>query len=262
MLKTGLFLTVLSSKGSEMFQKFKIKNMFFCLALGTQSQDAHEWLKFAEQQMRGDRSRSEMKMTITTPNWKRTLEITSDVEGKKQALSTIKSPAKEKGIKTLRLENNMWNYFPKLRRKIAVSSSMLLASWMGSDFTNDDILKASSMADDYEHRFDASKESKEYKVIINEAKPSSKVMWPKIITYSSKEDCLPRKYEYYDKENKLKRVLTFDNIKKFNHHLVPTHWEMIPQDGESKKTVIDYIDINFNIKFSKDHFTQKNLTSF
>src|SRR5690606_21093213 len=102
-------------------------------------------------QMRGDKSRSEMVMTIKTPNWTRTLEIESDVEGKNKALSTIKAPAKEKGIRTLRIEQNMWNYFPKLKRKVAVSSSMLLASWMGSDFTNDDILKASSMSDDYSH---------------------------------------------------------------------------------------------------------------
>src|SRR5690606_34644285 len=119
--------------------------------------------------------------------WTRTLEIESDVEGKRQALSTIKSPPKEKGIRTLRIENNMWNYFPKLKRKVAVSSSMLLASWMGSDFTNDDILKASSMGEDYHHKFIADEKvgDETYKVIENEAKTTSKVMWPKIVTYAS-----------------------------------------------------------------------------
>jgi len=241
-----------------MFSKIFPKNLFFCVALGANINNADEWLKYADKEMRGDRSHSEMVMTITTPNWTRTLEIESDSEGKKQALSTITSPAKEKGIRTLRIENNMWNYFPKLKRKVAVSSSMLLSSWMGSDFTNDDILKASSMSEDYDHKF--LPDEKEYKVIENTAKSTSKVMWPKIVTYSSKEDCLPRTYKYYDKENTLKRTLTLDNIKNFDGHKFLSHWEMTPEDDASKKTVIDYKDAKFNLKFESNHFTHSKLT--
>jgi hypothetical protein len=241
-----------------MLKKMFRKDILFCLALGVKANDPDQWLKYSEKQMRGERSHSQMTMTIQTPDWTRVLEIESDVEGKKQALSTIKSPAKEKGIRTLRIENNMWNYFPKLKRKVAVSSSMLLASWMGSDFTNDDILKASSMAEDYIHQF--GKEQKEFKVIENFAKSDSKVMWPKIETYASKEDCLPRIYKYFDKEGKLRRTLTFSEIKKFDGHLVPTHWEMVPEDDKKKKTVLNYQSINFKVKFGPDHFSQKNLT--
>lgn len=241
-----------------MLKKIFRKDLLFCVALGAQANNPDQWLKYAEKQMRGDRSHSEMTMTIETPDWTRVLEIESDVDGKKQALSTIKSPAKEKGIRTLRIENNMWNYFPKLKRKVAVSSSMLLASWMGSDFTNDDILKASSMAEDYIHQF--GKDQKEFKVIENFAKSESKVMWPKIVTFASKKDCLPRIYKYYDKEGKLKRTLSFTEIKKFDDHLVPTHWEMYPEDDKKKKTIIDYQSISFKVKFGADHFSQKNLT--
>ncbi len=234
------------------------KDFVFCLALGAKINNPDAWLDYQEKEMRGDRSRSDMVMTIKTPNWSRTLEILSDVEGKKQALSTIQSPAKDKGIRTLRIENNMWNYFPKLKRKVAVSSSMLLASWMGSDFTNDDILKASSMAEDYSHKF--AKDIPGFKVIINTAKSNSKVMWPRIVTYASKKDCLPRRYGYYDKEGKLRRTLNFSQIKTFNGHKVPTHWEMIPQDDKTKKTVIDYRSIDFAVVFKPDQFSQKNLT--
>jgi hypothetical protein len=234
------------------------KDIVFCVALGANVKNPDAWLRYQEKEMRGERSRSEMTMTIQTPNWNRTLEILSDVEGKKQALSTIQAPAKDKGIRTLRIENNMWNYFPKLKRKVAVSSSMLLASWMGSDFTNDDVLKASSMAEDYDHRF--AKDQKDLKVIINTAKGSSKVMWPRIVTYASKKDCLPRAYRYYDKEGKLRRTLTFSAIKTFDGHKVPTHWEMVPEDDKTKKTVIDYRSIDFDVAFKPDHFSQKNLT--
>lgn len=240
------------------------KDIVFCIALGANANNAEEWAKYAEKEMRGDRSKAQMEMTIQTPNWSRTLEIESDVEGKKLALSTIKSPAKEKGIRTLRVENNMWNYFPKLKRKVAVSSSMLLASWMGSDFTNDDVLKASSMAEDYQHTFLENKKLNgiDYRVIENKAKSDAKVMWPKIVTYASPVDCLPRQYHYFDKQNKLKRILSLDEIKTFDGHKVPTRWVMQPQDDQKKKTQIIYKDIDFKVQFNANHFSQKNLTDF
>ena len=85
-------------------------------------------------------------------------------------------------------------------------------------------------------------------------------MWPRIVTYASKEDCLPRMYKYFDKEGKLKRTLHFSSIKKFNGHKVPTHWEMVPENDKTKKTIIDYKSINFNVKFKPNHFSQMNLT--
>jgi hypothetical protein len=247
-----------------MLNKIIRKDLFFCAALGINLNNADEWQKYSENQMRGDRSQAQMVMTIKTSNWERTLEIDSDVEGKKLALSTITSPAKEKGIRTLRIENNMWNYFPKLKRKVAVSSSMLLASWMGSDFTNDDILKASSMSEDYSHKFlpDQKIDGVQYKVIENKAKGDAKVMWPKIVTYASPTDCLPRQYRYYDKSDNLKRIMYFDKIKDFDGHKVPTHWEMQPQDDLNKKTVVEYKKINFSPKFKPNHFTQQNLTDY
>jgi hypothetical protein len=246
-----------------MFKFLFRKDIVFCIALGANLNNPDEWLQYQEKQMRGDRSKAEMVMTIKTPHWTRTLEIESDVEGKDHALSTIKSPAKEKGIRTLRIEKNMWNYFPKLKKKIAVSSSMLLASWMGSDFTNDDVLKASSMASDYDHKFAAKDEvidGEELKVIENTAKSNSKVMWPKIVTLNSKKDCLPRMYRYYDKEGKLKRTLSFSDIKSFDDHKIPTHWEMVPADDNTKQTIIDYKSIKFKIQFQPNHFGQQNLT--
>lgn len=245
-----------------MFKKLLRKDFVLCVALGANVNNADEWLKYSEKQMRGDRSHSEVTMTIQTPNWNRTLEIESDVEGKKLAISTITSPAKEKGIRTLRIENNMWNYFPKLKRKVAVSSSMLLASWMGSDFTNDDILKASSMADDYTHTFIPNEtiDGEEYRVINNIAKSDTKVMWPRIVTYASPKDCLPRIYRYYDKEGKHRRTLTLSDVKKFDGNLFPSHWEMKPEDEPNKKTILDYKNVKFNISFPKDHFSQQNLS--
>lgn len=233
----------------------------FCAVLGVKAQDAHEWIKYTDSQLRGDSSESTITMMVQNPNYTRTLEIKSYVEGKGSALSEIISPAKEKGIRTLRQDNKMWNYFPKMKRKIAVSSSMLLSSWMGSDFTNDDILKASKMSEDYNHEFleDKTINGESYKVIKNTAKENTKAMWPKILTMMSKKDCLPRYYEYYDKEDKLRRTLELKNLKTFGDNKFFTDWKMKPID-DNKFTTLTYKDIKFNVKFPSDKFTQKTLT--
>ncbi len=236
--------------------------LVFCAVLGVKAQDANEWIKYADNQMRGDRSESHITMTVQNPNYTRTLEIKSSVEGKNSALSEILSPAKEKGIRTLRLENKMWNYFPKMKRKIAVSSSMLLSSWMGSDFTNDDILKASKMSEDYSPKFLADKtiNGESFKVIENNVKENTKAMWPKIVMMMSQKDCLPRYYEYYDKENTLKRTLELDKMKNFDGHQFLTEWKMIPAGEKNKFTTLKYNDVKFNVKFSNEQFSQKKLT--
>src|SRR5690554_1572297 len=234
----------------------------FCAVLGVKAQDAHEWIKYTDSQLRGDSSEATITMTVQNPNYTRTLEIKSYVQGKSQALSEILSPAKEKGIRTLRLDNKMWNYFPKMKRKIAVSSSMLLSSWMGSDFTNDDILKASKMSEDYNHKFieDKTVGGETYKVIENTVKENTKAMWPKILTLMSKKDCLPRYYEYYDKENNLKRTLKLDNLKVFDNHQFFTEWKMIRTVETEKYTSLTYKYSKFNVKLPSDKFTQKSLT--
>jgi hypothetical protein len=237
------------------------KEYVFCVAIGAGA-NANDWLKYSEAQMRGDQSKAEIEMTIETPNWKRILEVSTDVEGKKNALTFIKSPAKEKGIGTLRIDNNMWNYFPKLKRKVTVSPSMLLSSWMGSDFTNDDLLKASSMYEDYKHEFlpDETMGAEKFKVINNTAKSDALVIWPKIVTLASQKDCLPRFHRYYDKQNKLIRTLALKDVKNFDGHMVPSVWTIQPENDPKKKTTIVYKSLKFNIKYSKNHFTLKTLT--
>ena len=240
------------------------REFVFCIAIGGGPlKDADDWLKFAEHHMRGDRSQATISMEIKAETWERKLQIRADVEGDDQALVFIDSPAKEKGIGTLRLKNSMWNWFPKLTRKATVSPSMLLASWMGSDFTNDDLLKASSMSKDYVHKFtpDETLNGETYKVIENKAKSDAKVMWPKIITLASSKDCLPRIHRYYDKQGNLIRVMTLSDMQEFDGHIVPRIWEMVPQNGNGKKTVLTYEKVGFKPKFPPNHFTMQALTN-
>ena len=242
--------------------KFK-KEFFFCVAVGgAPVKTADQWLKYMEDQMRGDQSKAELTMLIKTPSWERQLEIRSDVKGKDEALTFIDAPAKEKGTGTLRLGNNMWNYFPKLKRKVTVSPSMLLANWMGSDFTNDDLLKASSMYEDYSHTFtpDQTVDGKTYKVINNLAKSDAKVIWPRIETLADKKDCLPRFHRYYDKKGELIRTLALSEIATFDGHKVPKRWVMTPHKKEGQQTEMIYKKLQFKVDFKSSHFSLQNLT--
>lgn len=239
------------------------KEFFFCVAVGgAPVKTADQWLKYMDDQMRGDKSRAQLIMKITSPTWERELNINTDVQGKDEALTFITAPAKEKGIGTLRLGSRMWNYFPKIKKTVTVSPSMLLGSWMGSDFTNDDLLKASSMSEDYNHTFKSDEKvgTVAYKVIENTAKSDAKVIWPKIVTLADKKDCLPRFHRYYDKKGELIRTLALSKVKTFDGHKVPTFWEMTPHKEKGRKTVMEYKSLTFKVNFNKDHFSMKKLT--
>lgn len=239
------------------------KEVLFCVAIGGGPlKSADDWIRFAEQNVRGDRSQAKITMAIKAETWERTLELRADAEGDEKALVFIDAPAKEKGISTLRLSGNMWNWFPKLKRKVTVSPSMLLASWMGSDFSNDDLLKASNMWKDYSHAFlpDAKIGEESFKVIENVAKSDAKVMWPKVVSYFSPKDCMPREHRYFDKQNKLLRILSLSGYQTFDGHYVPTVWQMVPQDGKGKKTVMTYEKLSFKVQFPPHHFTLQALT--
>jgi hypothetical protein len=243
-------------------KKLFLSSLLCTTFTGVNLKQATDWLDFAEQQMRGKSSIGKYSMLIKTENWERSLEIDASVEGQNKALIFITDPAKEKGVATLRLDNNLWNYFPKLKKKIIVAPSMLLSSWMGSDFTNDDVLKASSLFEDYDHKFLTIKNPKynQFVAIENMVKSNTKAIWPKIVSYHSKEDCLPRVQQYFDKSGKLKRAMIFSKVKKFGNNLLPSVWTIQPADDKKKSTTIIYKQLKFNVKFPEGHFTERKLT--
>lgn len=239
---------------------------FYCAAvasLGPKAiKDANEWTRYADDQMRGKSSEAKMVMNIETPQWKREMELHSKIQGRDKSIVFIQTPPKDKGIGTLRLEMKMWNYFPKLKRTVIVSPSMILSSWMGSDFTNDDLLKASSVIEDYHHKFlsDDKIDGETFKVIENLAKENAKVTWPKILSYVSSKDCLPREQRYYDQDGKLLRVMKLSEIKTMGGHLIPTLLEMKNESTKEQKTILRYVDAKYDISFDENEFTMKNLT--
>jgi len=122
--------------------------------LNAQELTAKEVIREADDQINGEESSiSEMSMTIVRPTWERTVEFKNWVKGSDYALTLITAPASEKGQTYLKRGNEMWNWNPSISRLIKLPPSMMSQGWMGSDYTNDDILKESSVVEDYTHRF-------------------------------------------------------------------------------------------------------------
>jgi len=234
----------------------------FAESRGQDQADAKQIIRKMDLLMRGDSSFSVFKMTITDPNWQRTLTMKAwEKRKERKTFIRILSPPKEAGTVTLKIMFEMWNYIPRVERIMKIPPSMMMQPWMGSDFTNDDLIKASSMVNDYVHEvveeemmagFNA------YKVELH-PKPDAPVIWGKIMIWVRKKDSLPLRQEFFSERGKLVRVLTFSDIKELGGKDIPAYWEMVPANKQGRMTSLELIDIQFDLPMDDSIFTLKNL---
>jgi outer membrane lipoprotein-sorting protein len=200
-------------------------------------------------------------MKIVKPDWSREVSIKVWSLEPEFALVLITAPARDKGMVTLKREKEVWNWLPSVRRVIKIPPSMMLQSWMGSDFTNDDLVRQSSIIDDYEHAIDREEEYEGYDcwVIQLTPKPEAGVVWGKILMWISQDGYLQLKTEYYDEDDFLIKTMLGSKVKKMGGRLIPTHWEMIPMDEPGNKTTFEYNDMQFNVSIKQSFFSQQNM---
>ena len=223
-----------------------------------------EIVKRSDDLLRGDTQKGNYTMTITTPGWERTLKLYVDSKGRDKMFIRILSPAKEKGITTLRIKNEMWNYLPNVERIIKIPPSMMLQPWMGSDFANDDLVKESSVVHDYTHRLirEEKREGADVYCIELTPRPQAGVVWDKRIMWIRKADFIPVRDEYYGKNNKLIKVLVYTHIKKISDRRIPSRWEMIAETQKNHRTVIEVgDDVVYNGDIADSVFSLQNLKS-
>lgn len=168
----------------------------------------------------------------------------------------ILAPKKDRGVTTLKLDTEMWNYFPKVNKTIKVPPSMMMSSWMGSDFTNDDLVKEASLADDY----DVSREDDGCMTTLTLVpKEETVTVWAKIESVVDLEKLLPVEQRYYNERGEKVRTMTFSDLKDFSGHMLPGKLEMVPHNKEGHKTVIFYDDLKLNVELDDDLFTWAKL---
>ncbi|MEA2031446.1 MAG: outer membrane lipoprotein-sorting protein [candidate division Zixibacteria bacterium] len=224
--------------------------------------DVEQLIKEIDELYRSSTSYTELEMEIITPHWQRTLAMYGWSKGKDKTFIRITSPRKEKGIATLRVDNEMWNYLPKTNKIMKIPPSMMMGAWMGSDFTNDDLVKESSLLEDYTFKLIHPDSAIEGMIYINcIPREDLAVVWGNIVIIVRESNHLPVTQEYYDEKGKLMRVMNYSNIKELGGRTIPSVLEMVPQTKEGHKTIIRYLKAEFNINLSDDTFTLRNLRS-
>lgn len=238
--------------------------IFMISAVSAQAQNltAKEIVKKADAKMRGEKSSySTMTMTIVRPTWERKIGFKNWTKGTEYSLALITMPAKEKGQAFLKRKNEMWSWNPTINRMIKLPPSMLAQGWMGSDFTNDDLLNESSVVVDYTHKKLGEEDISGRKCHKIELIPleDAAVVWGKIYIWISVNDYLWMKAEYYDEDDYLIKTELAYEIKNMDGRIIPAKYELIPADKKGHKTVVVMDEIKFNIPVSDEFFSQQNM---
>lgn len=241
---------------------YLIFSFMLTFSFAVRAQNATEIVRKADAKFNGEQSSySEMDMTIIRPKYQRSLSFKSWATKDGKALTVITAPAREKGQSFLKSGNNLWSWNPTIQRLIKLPASMMSQGWMGSDFTNDDILKESSLVKDYKHVLlgqETIQHTTCYKIELTPL-PNTAVVWGKLVLWISTDDYLEIKSEYYDEDGFLVKTHVSSAIKSFDNRRLPSVIEIIPAEEPGNKTRVTITTMRFNETYSTDFFTQQNM---
>ena len=226
-----------------------------------QELSAKDIVKKADDNMRGKTSQADITIKIIRPTWSREMNMKAWTKGDDYSMILVTSPAKEKGTVFLKRIKEVWNWIPTIERNIKLPPSMMSQSWMGTDFTNDDLVKEASSVVDYTHKY-LGKESitgKDCYKIEMTPKPSAAIVWEKVIVWIDAEDFLQLKAEFYDEDGELVNSMHSGDVKELGGKKVTTKIEMFPVDKKGNSTVIIYNDIVFDKEINDNFFTTRNM---
>jgi outer membrane lipoprotein-sorting protein len=222
-----------------------------------------------EDVFRGNNSYMEATMTVVSPRLptpRRVAFRAWDDRPRKRSFIRILAPPKDAGMAFLKLHPNLWNFIPRVERTIRIPPSMMLQSWMGSDFTNDDLVRESSQLDDYDHLLlgiDPAPDSEESgRAYVIEYRPheDAPVVWGKIVTWVDAERHAPLRQDFYDEGGEKLRVIRFAEIREVQGRHYPHRWSLVPLDKDGHETLIEIEEIRFDEDFDERIFNKRNLT--
>ncbi len=219
-----------------------------------------------DQLYRSDNSHSDMSMHIVTEHWERTLTMETWSLGRDKTFIIVISPARQAGSATLRIGSEMWNYLPNTNSTVRIPPSMMTGSWMGSNITNNDIVKEITYSNDYTAEYitdpaltGGQVEGQFYLKLT--PKPSTAVVWSYIVCAISSDPVLPVWDKYYDQHDNLIKTVTYSDVQTMSGRTIPTRMQVIPADKPDQSTTITWSDATFNEGVSEDIFSLDNLQS-
>ena len=210
---------------------------------------------------RSNASHGILTLAVTTSNWQRSLTLEQWSKGNNMHLIKVLKPKKEKDLATLRVDNNVWNYMPKVKRVVKIPSSMMSSSWMGSHFTNDDLVKQSRMVIDYDFSitYEGLRDGVDIVEISCIPKKNAAIVWGKVEVIVYRNDFIPLSIVYYDEDLKLSRTLKFSNIQVLGGKKIPLQMKMTPIDEPGESTAILWEKIEFDLAIKDDFFSLRKL---
>ena len=227
----------------------------------SQELSATQIIMRADDNRRGKSSYSQITMTLVRPTWTRDIGLKAWALGNDYSLTLITSPAKEKGQAFLKRKRDLWNWQPSINRMIKMSSSVMGQSWMGSDFTNDDMVRESSSVNDYTHELAGMERVREYdcyKVILY-PKEEAAVVWGKVIMWISTADFVEIKTEFYDEDSEWVNTMNAFDIKQYGTRKLPSRIEVVPSNKPNQKTVMTVEKYDFDVALEEGFFSQQNM---
>lgn len=226
-----------------------------------QANKATEIVKKSEEKLRGKSNKVELQINIVRPSWKRSMIAKSWSKGSENSLILITSPARDKGTVFLKRDKEIWNYVPTIERTIKLPPSMMMQSWMGTDFKNDDLVRESSMVKDYNHKLLGEERIREvdcYKIEFD-PKPDAPVVWGKLVVWVSKDEYLQVRAEFFDEEGEMVQIMEGFDFKSFDGRVLPARVRMTPLDEEGHYTEMVYKSMVFDIDIDESFFTTQNM---
>jgi outer membrane lipoprotein-sorting protein len=221
------------------------------------SEKARQLIQDIEDMYRADSSIAELSMRIETPHYQRTMSMYSESLGTEKMFIRLLSPKKDRGISTLKVGKEMWNYFPKINKVIKVPPSMMMGSWMGSDFTNDDLVKETTLIEEYALSLDETDEL--YKITLL-PREKTVTVWGKMEISVRKDNLHPVERVFYDDDGTKVRIMTYREPKQFGNQILPSVMEMVPLNKEGHKTLVIYETLELNVAdVQEETFTLRHL---
>jgi hypothetical protein len=221
------------------------------------SAKARQLIKDVEDMYRADSSIAELSMRIETPHYQRTMKMYSESLGTEKAFIRLLSPKKDRGISTLKVGKEMWNYFPKINKVIKIPPSMMMGSWMGSDFTNDDLVKETTLIEEYALSLDVTGDLSKITLL---PKAKTVTVWGKMEISVRKDNLHPVERVFYDDDGTKVRVMTYREPKQFGNQTLPSVMEMVPLNKKGHRTLVIYETLDLNSDdVQEDTFTLRHL---
>jgi len=216
-----------------------------------------------DDQYRGDASHGIMEMQVHTRHWTRNMEMEAWSLGKDYSLVRILRPRKEKGTATLKAAGDLFTYLSKTDRTIKITSGMMGASWMGSHFTNDDLIRHTRLSEDYDIELDPGTlaPDREDYIFTLTPRPNAPVVWGKLEITVRKRDLQPLNQRYYDEDMKAVRLLEFSDHREVDGRMLPMKMTVKPLDGSGEFTRVTWKELDFDVKLDKGFFSLQKLRS-